>query len=169
MNEKELRIKIYERLGLELGSLSSESGNDWVRAEKEVLEEYRQKEFEKLKDLKSTDYMTVEKNSDAFQSAINTSSLIAQNYKIIISRRNDLDSEDIKKLIEDGNKDILISLAREQKLESDSIDLIIPKATFLCKKYLVENQTLTNEQLSKLVSLMRESTLDYTEILSKIE
>lgn len=45
MEELELRIAIYERLGLEFGCLPSESGNDWQRAKDEVLEEQRQIEF----------------------------------------------------------------------------------------------------------------------------
>lgn len=136
MNEEELRIKIYERLGLEFGSLSSEGGNDWVRAEKEVLEEYRQKEFEKLKEMNKIDYLTIEKNSDEFISAINTTALIAQNYKITIAQRNDLTSEEINLLIDDGNKDILINLARHQNLTDNQIERMMPKATYLCKKYL---------------------------------
>ena len=135
MDSTELRIKIYERLGLEFGSLSSEGGNDWVRAEKEVLEEYRQQEFEKLKDMKSVDYLTVDKNSDEFISAINTTALIAQNYKITIAQRSDLNDEDIDKLIKDGNKDILINLARHQKLNQKQIENIIPKSVYLCKKW----------------------------------
>lgn len=151
MDSTELRIKIYERLGLEFGSLSSEGGNDWVRAEKEVLEEYRQQEFEKLKDMKSVDYLTVDKNSDEFISAINTTALIAQNYKITIAQRSDLSDEDIDKLIKDGNKDILINLARHQKLTEKQIEDIIPKSTYLCKKYLIENQTLDDKQKQNLI------------------
>lgn len=147
MDSKELRIKIYERLGLEFGSLISEGGNDWVRAEKEVIEEYRQQEFEKLKDLKSIDYLTIDKNSDEFKSAINAISLIAQNYKIIIAQRSDLNDEDIDKLIKDGNKDILINLVRHQKLNFKQIEIIIPKSTYLCKKYLMEKQELSEEQI----------------------
>lgn len=148
MDSNELRIKIYERLGLEFGSLSSEGGNDWVRAEKEVIEEYKQQEFEKLKELKSIDYLTVDKGSDEFKSAINAISLIAQNYKITIAQRSDLNNEDIDKLIKDGNKDILINLARHQKLTQKQIEDIIPKSTYLCKKYLLENQELSKEQIS---------------------
>ena len=33
MDEELLRKEIYNRLGVEIGSLSSESGNDWQRAE----------------------------------------------------------------------------------------------------------------------------------------
>jgi len=145
MNEEELRIKIYERLGLEFGSLTSEGGNDWVRAEKEVREEYRQKEFEKLKELKSVDYLTIDKNSEEFITALNTTALIAQNYKIIIAQRDDLSVEDIDKLIEDGNKDILINLARHQKLSNSQVERVLPKATYLCKKYL--NEKYRHEEL----------------------
>lgn len=147
MDNKELRIRIYERLGLEFGSLTSEGGNDWVRAEKEVIEEYKQQEFEKLKELKSIDYLTVNKDSDEFKSAINAISLIALNYKITIAQRHDLHDEDIDKLIKDGNKDILINLARHQKLTQKQIEDIIPKSVYLCKKYLIENQELTENQI----------------------
>lgn len=155
MDSKELRIKIYERLGLEFGSLSSESGNDWVRAEKEVLEEYRQQEFEKLKDMKSVNYLTVDKNSDEFISAINTTALIAQNYKITIAQRSDLNDEDIDKLIKDGNKDILINLARHQKLNQKQIENIIPKSVYLCKKYLLEKQILSEQEKAILISSIK--------------
>lgn len=36
MDEDLLRNEIYKRLGTEVGSLSSESGNDWQRAKTEV-------------------------------------------------------------------------------------------------------------------------------------
>lgn len=155
MDSKELRIKIYERLGLEFGSLSSEGGNDWVRAEKEVLEEYRQQEFEKLKDMKSVNYLTVDKNSDEFISAINTTALIAQNYKITIAQRSDLNDEDIDKLIKDGNKDILINLARHQKLNQKQIENIIPKSVYLCKIYLLEKQILSEQEKAILISSIK--------------
>lgn len=155
MDSKELRIKIYERLGLEFGSLSSEGGNDWVRAEKEVLEEYRQQEFEKLKDMKSVNYLTVDKNSDEFISVINTTALIAQNYKITIAQRSDLNDEDIDKLIKDGNKDILINLARHQKLNQKQIENIIPKSVYLCKIYLLEKQILSEQEKAILISSIK--------------
>jgi len=147
MNEEELRIKIYQRLGLELGSLASESGNDWARAQKEVLEEQRQKEFEKLKNLKSIDYLIISKDSNEFKLAINAVSLLAQNYKIIIAQRKDLNETEINRLIKDGNKDILINLARHQKLNEKQIALIVPKSTYLCRKHLIENQKLSEKNI----------------------
>lgn len=155
MDTNELRIKIYERLGLEFGSLTSEGGNDWIRAEKEVIEEYKQQEFEKLQDLKSIDYLTIDKNSDEYKSAINAISLIAQNYKITIAQRSDLNNEDIDKLIKDGNKDILINLARHQKLNQKQIENIIPKSVYLCKKYLLEKQILSEQEKAILISSIK--------------
>lgn len=155
MDTNELRIKIYERLGLEFGSLTSEGGNDWIRAEKEVIEEYKQQEFEKLQDLKSIDYLTIDKNSDEYKSAINAISLIAQNYKITIAQRSDLNDEDIDKLIKDGNKDILINLARHQKLNQKQIENIIPKSVYLCKKYLLEKQILSEQEKAILISSIK--------------
>lgn len=155
MDTNELRIKIYERLGLEFGSLTSEGGNDWIRAEKEVIEEYKQQEFEKLQDLKSIDYLAIDKNSDEYKSAINAISLIAQNYKITIAQRSDLNDEDIDKLIKDGNKDILINLARHQKLNQKQIENIIPKSVYLCKKYLLEKQILSEQEKAILISSIK--------------
>ena len=155
MDTNELRIKIYERLGLEFGSLTSEGGNDWIRAEKEVIEEYKQQEFEKLQDLKSIDYLAIDKNSDEYKSAINAISLIAQNYKITIAQRSDLNNEDIDKLIKDGNKDILINLARHQKLNQKQIENIIPKSVYLCKKYLLEKQILSEQEKAILISSIK--------------
>ncbi len=168
METEELRLKIYERLGLEIGSLKSESGNDWVRAEKEILEEYRNTIFEKLNELSSIDYLNIDKDSDEYCLVINSNSLLLQNSKVIIAKRDDLDKVDINKLILDGNKDILINLTKYQKLSSDEIDLIIPKSTYLVKNNLIENQILTSEQKEKLVSLMKESSLDYSELLNKL-
>ena len=67
INEEDLRKKIYERLGLEFGILSSESGNDWQRAKSEVLDEYKKIEFEKLSRLKTTDYLTLDKTDDMYK------------------------------------------------------------------------------------------------------
>ena len=160
MNDEELRLKIYDRLGLQVGSLKSESGNDWVRAEKEILDEYRSEEFEKLKKLTSIDYSTIEKNTPEYKAVISSTSPLVQNAKIIIAS--------IQSLIFDGNKDILISLTRNQILSPEDIDLIIPKSTYLVKKYLVENQELSFSQKEKLVSLMEKSTLNYTELINKL-
>ena len=169
METEELRLKIYERLGLQIGSLKSESGNDWVRAEKEILEEYRNSIFEKLKELNSIDYLNIDKDSDEYSLVMNSNSLLLQNSKIIIAKRNDLTREDIKKLILDGNKDILINLVKYQNLLSDEIDLIISKSTYLVKKGLIENQNLSSMQKERLKLLMLESTLDYKELLNKLE
>ena len=75
MEELELRVAIYERLGLEFGCLPSESGNDWQRAKDEVLEEQRQIEFEKLQQLKKIDYVKVDKESDEYKTVMNSKSL----------------------------------------------------------------------------------------------
>jgi hypothetical protein len=168
MNEEKLKIQIYKRLGLDFGSLTSESGNDWIRAEKEVLEEFRQKEFEELKNLKTMDYLTIEKNSDEFQAVINSPFKEIQNFKILIAQRSDLEKEDINKLINDGNKDILISLVKYQKLLPEQIDLIIPRSVYLVKKHLIEKQNLSNPQKKKLEVLIEKSTIDYSELLLKI-
>ena len=87
MEEIELRVAIYERLGLEFGSLPSESGNDWQRAKDEVLEENRQIEFEKLQKLNKIDYVKVDKESDEYKTVMNSKSLQMQVFHIAISSR----------------------------------------------------------------------------------
>lgn len=168
MNEQELRIKIYEYLGLELGSLPSESGNDWQRAEKEVLEDYKQKELEKVKNIKITDYLTIDKQTDEFKTVLKTTFVGMQNLKHLIAERNDLENNEIKQLILTGDKDVLIRLSKSQKLTPEQIDLIIPKSVYLVKKNLITNQNLTDEQKSQLLALMNDSSLDYSELLKLI-
>ena len=121
MEEIELRVAIYERLGLEFGSLPSESGNDWQRAKDEVLEENRQIEFEKLQQLKKIDYAKVDKESDEYKTVMNSKSLQMQVFHIAISSRNDLTNDEIDKLFQIGNKDILINLAINHNLTESNI------------------------------------------------
>ncbi|AXH13751.1 hypothetical protein CP985_04175 [Malaciobacter mytili LMG 24559] len=168
MNEEELRKKIYEILGLEFGSLSNEGGNDWIRAKNQAIEEYKQIEFEKLKNVKSTDYLKIDKNSEEFNMALNSKFIETSNFKILIAQRNDLTNEEIDKLIVFGNKDILINLAKYQKLTSDQIDKIIPNSVFLTKKNIIENQELNSNQKEKILDLMAKSSLDYKELINKL-
>ena len=169
MENNELRIKIYEYLGLEFGSLSSESGNDWQRAEKEVLEEHKQKELEKLKNIKTTDYLSIDRQSDEFKAVLKSTITGIQNLKYLIAGRSDLEIDDISQLIEFGDKDVLIKLARIQKLSSEQIDLMIPKSVYLVKKYLIINQYLTDVQKNRLIASMQESSLNYSELINKLE
>jgi hypothetical protein len=168
MNDEELRIKIYERLGLEFASLLSESGNDWQRAKNEVLEEYRQKEFEKLKNLKSTDYLTIDKDSEEFKAVLNSTFIETYNFKILLAQRNDLTKEEIDQLLSIKDKDILINLTKFQKLTPDQIDLIIPISVYLVKKNIIENQELNNDQKDKMIKLMKNSTLNYNDLIEKL-
>lgn len=169
MDEDLLRIKIYERLGLELGSLASESGNDWVRAEKEILEEFRQEEFKKLGELKSVNYLSVDKNSQEFQLALNSKSHQTQYFKVLIAQRNDLNAEDIFVLIKTGDRDVISSLAHYQKLESNMIDIIILDSTYATKKYLIENQTLSETQKRSLLDQMMSHQSTYTTLYEKLQ
>lgn len=168
MNEQELRVKIYEYLGLEIGSLPSESGNDWQRAEKEVLEDYKQKELEKVKNIKTTDYLTIDKQSDEFKTVLKSTFVGMQNLKHLISERNDLENDEIKQLILTGDKDVLIRLTKNQKLAPEQIDLIIPRSVYLVKKHLITNQNLTDEQKSQLLALMNDSSLDYGDLIKLV-
>lgn len=169
MNEEELRIKIYERLGLEFGSLTSESGNDWVRAEKEILEEYRRKEFEKLQEIKSVDYLSIEKNTQEFQIALNSKSFKTQYFKILIAQRSDLTNQETIALIETGGRDVVTNLARKQKLDTNMIDMIIPNSVYATKKYLIENQALSGAQKTILLEQMAQHKDTYTTLYEKLK
>ncbi|WP_323668959.1 hypothetical protein [Aliarcobacter butzleri] len=168
MSDEELRKKIYERLSLEFASLPSESGNDWQRAKDEVLEEQRQKDFEKLKNIKSTDYLSIDKDSEEFKMVLNSSFVESYNLKILLAQRNDLTTEEIDKLISFEDKDILINLSRFQKLTKEHIDKMLPISVYLCKKNLIENQNFTAEQKSNLIELMKNSSLDYKNLIDKL-
>lgn len=168
MNEEELREKIYERLGLEFGSLTSESGNDWVRAEKEILEEFRQEEFKKLKELKSIDYLTIEKNSEEFKIVLNSKSNQIQYFKFLIAQRKDLTPDEILILIKTGDRDVVTNLVRSQELDSNMIDLIIPNSVYATKKYLIENQTLSEIQKNVLLERMNLYKETYSDLYEKL-
>ncbi len=169
MEELELRIAIYERLGLEFGCLPSESGNDWQRTKDEVLEEKRQLEFEKLQQLKKIDYVKVDKESDEYKTVMNSKSLQMQVFHIAISSRNDLTIEDIEKLLIIGNKDILINLAKNQNLSELNINEIIEKGTYLARKNLINSHELNSEQKTLLFDKMKEHKNLYSDLIDLIK
>ncbi len=169
MDEEELRLKIYERLGLEIGSLTSESGNDWVRAEKEILEEYKQEQLKNISKAKDIDYTTINKDSKEFLFVLNSDLLSMEWNKIKISTRKDLNDFEIKKLIELGSKDVLINLVREQKLTNDQIALIIPKSVYMVKKLLIKKQSLNTQNRSILLTQMSNQIDTYKYLLIELE
>lgn len=168
MNEEELRKKIYERLGLEFGILSSESGNDWQKAKSEILEEKRQNDFEKIKSLNKIDYLTINKESHDYQSIINSKAMCFQVFKISISQRNDLTENEILELIKDGNKDILINISKNKNLKNEHINLIIENSVYLTKKNLIEYQNLTDDQKARLIELMNNNRNMYQDLINSI-
>lgn len=165
MNDKELSIKVYEYLGLELGSLPSESGNDWQHAEKEILADYKQKELEKLKNIKTTDYLTIDKDSDEFKAVLKSTFTSTQNLKSLVASRNDLEAYEINQLILTGDKDVLIRLTKNKKLTPEQIDLIIPKSVYLVKKNLILNQNITDSQKNQLLILMNSASANYSDLI----
>jgi len=169
MEEDLLRDEIYRRLGLEKGSLSSESGNDWERAKNEVLEEWKRKEFENNEKLKEIDYSSIDKNTNEFKFALTSASHKLQDYKISIAQRNDLSEEDILQLIEHGNKEVIINLTRHQILSEEVISKIIPNSVYLAKKYLVEKQNLSNTQKETLLKLLQEHEDSYKDLIYKLQ
>lgn len=169
MDKNELRIKIYEFLGLEVGSLVSESGNDWQRAEKEVLEDYKYKELEKLQKIKIVDYLILDKHTDEFTTILKSTFVGIQHLKNQIASRDDLDIEEINQLINTGDKDVLINLVKNKILNTEQIDLIIPRSVYLVKKYLITKQFLTSDQKNKLILFMKQSNLNYDTLIKSLE
>lgn len=153
MNTNELREKIYEYLGLELGSLASESGNDWERAKKEVLDDYKREQSEKNITPEKINYATISKNSNEFVSIINSTLAKHQRHMDVIATRTDLSDSDILLLIRNGSKETIMNLVRLQKLSNDQIDKIIPKSVYLVRKLLFEHQNLSSQQKLKIQNI----------------
>ncbi len=168
MEELELREKIYERLGLDFGSLSSESGNDWQKAKNDILEEKRQNDFEKIKYLNTIDYLTIDKESNDYESIINSKDMCFQVFKISISKRDDLTENEILELIKDGNKDILINISKNKNLKNEHINLIIENSVYLTKKSLIEYQNLTDGQRARLIEIMNNNKNIYQDLINLI-
>lgn len=169
LSEDEIeRREIYKLLGLPFGSLSSESGNDWVRAKNIVLEEKKQKLFESMNNGEKPDYITIEKNNQLFSICLNSSSPKEQDNKIQLSKRNDLTNEEIEKLIDLGSKDVLINVCKEQKLTSELIDKTLNKHTYLSLKNLIRNQTLNDNQKEQINLLMDKSPNIYKDLKEEL-
>lgn len=168
MNEDALRIAIYEHLGLEVGSLESESGNDWARAQKEVLQEAKEKKLEQEVSSKEINYLTISREDDAYKSIVESESLLSQKFKEIITKRNDLSENDIFYLISTGSKEVIINLVKNQKLNFGMIDKIIPTSVYLTKKNLIEYQELSDSQKSLLIELMNRHRNAYIDLINKI-
>jgi len=168
MDEDLLRNEIYKRLGIEVGSLSSESGNDWQRAKAEILDEFKAKEFKINSDLKSIDYLTIDKDKEEYKSVLGLNSLSVQDYKVLIAQRNDLTDNEILKLIEYGNKEVMINIARYQILSSQAITNMLLNSVYLTKKNLIERQTLLESHKEILLNEMSKYPDTYVNLIEKL-
>ncbi len=167
MDEDLLRIEIYKRLGLEIGSLSSESGNDWVRAKTEILDQFKREEFKNNNRLNEINYLTMDKEHEDFKSILRSNSLNVQDYKVLIAQRTDLTEDEISELVASGNKEVMINLTRCQILSPRMIDKILPNSVYLTKKNLIEKQNLSNEHKEILLNLMSEHQDTYNNLFEK--
>lgn len=154
MEELELRQKIYKRLGLEFGSLKSESGNDWVRAEKEIQEEIKeeQNKLEKEKE-KEINFLTIEKTNENFTKILNTVDNKLQNYKIELSNRTDLNDEEKLILINNGSKEVLTNIAKNDNLSIEIVKELLNKknSTYSVLKELSLNKNIDNESKELII------------------
>jgi len=126
MEDEELRKKIYHLLGLPFGSLSSESGNDWQRAEQEILEDY------KLSQKKETSHNKF--NRDEVMSSDFKKCLCE---KIEIAKETNLTKDEIDYLFKSNDKDVILNLIRNDYLDDEQKEYILNNGTYLCKKEIL--------------------------------
>ncbi len=169
MNEDDLRIKIYEFLGLEKGSLSSESGNDWERAKKEVLDDYKREQSKNISEKKEINYTTIDKLSKEFQIVLNSDEVSLEHKREHISKRMDLDENEISILIQNSSKEILMNLVRNYKLSEQIINSILDKSVYLVVKYILENQSLSQSNIDKLKLIMDKNKSIYSDLYTLLE
>lgn len=169
MNEDDLRIKIYEFLGLEKGSLSSESGNDWERAKKEVLDDYKREQSKNISEKKEINYTTIDKLSKEFQIVLNSDEVSLEHKREHISKRMDLDENEISILIQNSSKEILMNLVRNYKLSEQIINSILDKSVYLIVKYILENQSLSTSNIEKIKLIMDKNKSLYSDLYTVLE
>lgn len=126
MEDEEIREKIYNLLGLPFGSLSSESGNDWQRAEQEILEDYKISQKEEVSNNKFNRYEVM--NSD-FKKCLCE--------KIEIAKEKNLTKDEIDYLFKSNDKDVILNLIRNDCLDDKQSEYILNNGTYLCKQEIL--------------------------------
>jgi len=132
MNEQ-LRSRIYEILGLNKGDLKSESGRDWNEALKQAEDELKQEIFIKKSD--SPDKY----NKDDIITSFDCKTF---HLKIKIVETEILTDKECKDIIKCNDKDVHISLLRNQKLNKENIEFLYSIGVSFIKKYIKDNNLL---------------------------
>lgn len=169
MNEDELREKIYEFLGLEIGSLSSESGNDWERAKKEVLDDYKREQLKNTSENTEINYTTIDKSSKEFLFVLNSNEVSLEHKREHISKRMDLDENELSILIKNSSKEILMNIVKNYKLSEQLINDILNKSVYLIVKYILENQSLSTSNIEKIKLIMDKNKSLYSDLYTVLE
>ena len=169
MNDEELRDEIYRRLGVEKGSLTSESGNDWQRAKNEVLEDWKLKEQQNNHTEDKPDYITLSKDSNLFMNLLKNPAHNIQEFKSTIATRSDLNENEMLLLVQTGSKEVLINLSKQLSLPTSVIDLIITNGVYMAKKYLIEHQELSDDQKYALLVHMKLYPETYHTLVKEME
>ena len=81
-------------------------------------------------------------------------------------KEKELSKDEISSLINLGKKDILIALAREQKLSSEQIRKMLPNAPYLAVCLLVEKQDISEVRAEILDKIKPHPEL-YKELIAK--
>lgn len=151
LSDEKIRELIYKRLGLPFGSLSSESGNDWVRAKAEVEAEINEELNARLNNAKA--------DNDISDSSFNESEILD------LIQKERLDSEKILEFINMQKKDILISLAKFQTLNEFHIDSMIDNAPYLAVKHIIQRQSLSPDNREKILQKLNKTPQIYKELI----
>lgn len=149
-DDDELRALIYERLGLEFGSLKSESGNDWVRAKAEIEAEISARLNAKLNKETPKDEQGENEILEKIKNEI-----LDENYK--------------SELIKSGKKDILIAIARHQDLSDLDFENMLLNAPYLCVKELSKKSNLTPQMINLLFKKTAKQPRLYADIIKALK
>lgn len=156
MNEDELREKIYEHLGLDVGSLSSESGNDWQRAKKEVLDEFRRTSL-----AQSQETVITAKYDDIDELIAN------KNLGILYQLASkDLSEDEFQKLVDLNDKDILIRIASNTSITNLIAGELIG-TVYLVHKALLMNPSVEDDIKQRLLERLKQMPSMYQSLIEQ--
>ncbi|WP_069632724.1 hypothetical protein [Campylobacter pinnipediorum] len=88
-----------------------------------------------------------------------------ENEILKILKNETIDEASIQKLINTGKKDILIHLARHQKLTQEHISTMIENSPYMGIKMIVKNQEISSENKELILKKMNKMPKLYEELL----
>lgn len=119
----DLRIRTYEILGLEVGSLANEGGRDWNEALAEAKAELKQKETY----IQFDDLLDKEK-------IINSCKFSDYPKKVKIIQKYILTDNEIAKILKCNDKEVILEVLRTQNIKKEILSHYAENGTYLVKK-----------------------------------